>query len=168
LDITALDHFSKEEFRILLDGINFEGTQLQGLVAKEQATLEEAKDHVAAAFEGARAKFQRVYAIKNKKFAALISFLVVLALNANPIMIYEELAADQVMAQAIVGRAEKADPAKCSANNKTQQSSDLSATYAANRNCIKTTLKDYPDGEKICRKAPAVAFQQRLNTLRIG
>ena len=44
LDITALDHFNKDEFRTLLDGIAFDGTQLQGIVAKGQATLEEAKE----------------------------------------------------------------------------------------------------------------------------
>jgi hypothetical protein len=55
LDLTALENFSKDDFRHLLDGIKFESTQIQGIVAKEVATAEEAKDSIAASYEAARA-----------------------------------------------------------------------------------------------------------------
>jgi hypothetical protein len=142
LDITALESLNKEDFRSLLDGIEFLDPQLQGIVANVNATLEQKKDNVAAAYEAARASFQKVYTTKNKVFAAAISLVIVLALNANLIMIYQELAADQVMAQAIVG---KASSASCSsASNATTQQSDLASTYSANRDCIKAALQNYP------------------------
>jgi hypothetical protein len=145
LDITALDHFNKDDFRHLLDGVAGLEPQLKDLVDSTTATFEQKKDNVAAAFEGARASFQKAYAARNKTFALIISFAVVLALNANLLMLYDELAADQVMAQAIVGRAEKTDPGKCSQDNENAPAqSDLAKTYAGNRDCIKATLKNYP------------------------
>ncbi|MBZ5678826.1 MAG: hypothetical protein LAO24_01840 [Acidobacteriia bacterium] len=146
LDITALDHFNKDEFRTLLDGIAFDGTQLQGIVAKGQATLEEAKDHIAAAYEGARAKFRKTYALKNKKFAVVISFVVVLALNASVIRLYEILSANQSMSQAISGTASTMLNAKPSDKNSSDasQQPDLADVYARNRTMIESDLQKYP------------------------
>jgi hypothetical protein len=144
LDLTALEYFNKEDFRHLLDAIEFVDPQLKGIVASDSATLEQKKDNVAAAYEGARASFQKAYTAKNKTLAIAISFVVVLTLNANLIMLYEELAVDQVMAQAIVG---KATPNQCSPESKDKapsQQSDLATTYSEARDCIKTKLKDYP------------------------
>jgi len=143
LDITALDHFSKDDFRTLLDGIKFEDTQLQGIVAKEQASLAEAKDQIAAAYEGARANFQKIYALKNKKIAVAISFVVVLTLNASAIRLYEILSANQTMSQAISGTA-----ATVLGNEKnnggTAQPTDLADVYAKNRTVIESDLQKYP------------------------
>jgi hypothetical protein len=145
LDITALEHFSRDDFRHLLDGIGSLAPKLQGIVASGTATFEQEKDNVAASFDAARAKFQAAYTRKNKIFAIAFSFAVVIALNANLIAVYEQLAADQVMAQAIAG---KADKATCSKNQKqagmTNPADDFDTIYRTNRDCIANTLKDYP------------------------
>jgi lipopolysaccharide export LptBFGC system permease protein LptF len=146
LDITALDHFNKDEFRTLLDGIKFDNTQLQGIVAKEQASLEEAKDHIAAAYEGARAKFRKIYALKNKKIAVIVSFGVVLALNASVIRLYEILSANQSMSQAISGTASSMLNAKPPDKNSgdASQQPNLADVYAKNRTMIESDLQKYP------------------------
>src|SRR6516162_4975647 len=105
LDITALEHLSKEDFRHLLDGVQLAESQIQGIIAQADATAEQAKDHIAGVYEGARAKFQQSYTSKNKKWVIGLSFLVVLALNASLIRIYEILAVDQNLSQAITGTA---------------------------------------------------------------
>jgi len=105
LDISALEHFNKEDFRHLLNGIDFSGQALEGIVTNVAATVEEKKDNMAAAFDAAKASFQQAYAAKNKRFALGLSLLIVLALNANLLLLYEELAANQIMAPAIVGKA---------------------------------------------------------------
>jgi hypothetical protein len=66
LDITALEHFNKEDFRHLLDGIENLEPQLQGLVASGSATFEQKKDNVAAAYEAARVAFQKTYTKRTK------------------------------------------------------------------------------------------------------
>src|SRR5580658_5644018 len=43
LDITALENFNKDDFRSLLDGIEFLDPQLQGIVANADATLDQKK-----------------------------------------------------------------------------------------------------------------------------
>lgn len=137
LDITALEHFSKDDFRHLLDGIGSLDTKLQGIIANGAATLEQKKDNVAAAYEAARAKFQALYTRKNKQFALAFAFIIVIALDANLITMYQELATDQVMAQGIAAKAEKA-------NCGTEQAEDLPKTYEGTRDCIKATLQTYP------------------------
>jgi hypothetical protein len=114
LDLTALENFNKDDFRHLLNGIDFSNQALKGLLANVDATLEQKKDNIAAAYDAALASFQKAYTSKNKWFAVAISFAVVLSLNANLLLLYEEVAADQVMSQAIVGKAAgmlAADPA---------------------------------------------------------
>ena len=142
LDITALEHFSKDDFRHLLDGIQLDEPQLKDIIASGTATVDQVKDNIAASYDAARAKFQAAYTKRNKLFAIAFSFVVVLLLDSNLISIYQELAADQVMAQAIAGKAQKAT---CGAPQQgTVQSDDLDTIYKANRDCIKTTLQEYP------------------------
>jgi hypothetical protein len=73
LDITALEHFNKDDFRHLLDGIDFLEPQLGGIVCSAAATFEQKKDNIAAAYEAARASVQKTYTTRNKIFALVIS-----------------------------------------------------------------------------------------------
>ncbi len=141
LDITALENFNKDDFKHLLDGITLAVPQAQGIVANANATIDEVKNNIAGAYEGSRATFQKAYAAKNKTFAVIISFVVVVVLNSNLIMLYDEVATDQVVAQAIVG---KATPGQCGQGSQPNSQSDLGTTYSDARNCIKGKLNDYP------------------------
>jgi len=120
LGITALENFSKDDFRKMLDGVTFTAQQIQAFpnVVGQQAvaagqTAEQAaaqivsqlRDHAAAAFEGAMAKFQKSYAAHNKAWVLVFSFIVVIGLNANLIKIYEQLSVNSVLSQAIAGTA---------------------------------------------------------------
>lgn len=146
LDITALEHFNKEDFRHLLDGIQLAEPQVQGIVASTNATIEQAKDNIAGAYEGARAAFQNSYTSKNKKWVLGLSFLVVLALNASLIRIYETLAANQNLAQAISGTASTILNAQKAGQNtaSTSQPASLQEVYEANRKTITEDLQKYP------------------------
>jgi hypothetical protein len=75
LDLTALKNLNKEDFRHLLDGIQLEDTQLKGVVASAQATVEQIKDNIAASYEAARASFQQAYTKKNELFMIILSWL---------------------------------------------------------------------------------------------
>lgn len=140
LDITALENFHKEDFRHLLDGIELAQPQIEGLVASANATAGQAKDNIAGAFEAARASFQKAYTSKNKIFAIVISFVVVLALNASIIKLYEMLGENQTLSQAIAGTASTISSR--SGQNPTSQ--DLAATYSTNRTAITQDLQKYP------------------------
>ena len=146
LDITALEHFSKEDFRHLLDGIEFAPTQLQGVVASATATVEQTKDNIAGAYEAARASFQKSYTSKNKKWVIALSFLVVLALNASLVRIYEILAANQNLAQAISGTASTIVNAEKPGQNTATASHTPNAAevYDRNRQTITADLRKYP------------------------
>jgi len=137
LDLTALENINKEDFRHLLDGIELEDAQLKGVVASAQATVEQIKDNIAASYEAARASFQQAYTKKNKVITIILSLLVVTLLNANLIILYEQVSSDQAAQQAIVGRAPavSADP---------QQQTDLGTTYAQSREQIQKALASYP------------------------
>ena len=142
LDITALENFNKEDFRHLLDGIPFENAQLQGIVNSAQATTDEIKNNIAASYEGARASFQQAYTKKNKLFVVGFSLLVAIILNANPIILYEQISADQVAQQAIIGKAVAVE-----SNNSTNETSghgDIGAAYSSSRGQIVTALRNYP------------------------
>lgn len=139
LDLTALENFNKDDFRHLLNGIDFSNQALQGVIADANATLEQKKDNVAAAYEAARARFQKAYTRKNKLFAIGISFALVLALNANLLMLYEEVAADQVMGQAIVGKASSLVNSNSSAS-----SAPLDETYRSSRKTIGDAMAKFP------------------------
>ena len=141
LDITALEHFNKEDFRHLLDAIDFENQQLQGIVANAAATLEQKKDNMAAAYEAARVSFQKAYTTRNKQFAILISFVLVFALNANVIKVYQELSADQFLTQGIVGKASA--PFNSSQSGEIGSAS-LESTYQQTRQTIGDLVAKYP------------------------
>lgn len=146
LDITALEHFNKEDFRHLLDGIQLASTQVQGLVASATATVEQAKDNISGAYEGARVAFQKSYTTKNKKWVMGLSFLVVLVLNASLIRIYETLAANQNLSQAISGTAStivntQRPPQNTGASSPSPSPQEV---YEANRKTITEDLQKYP------------------------
>jgi hypothetical protein len=145
LDITALEHFDREDFRHLLDGVEGLEPQLQGVVASATATFEQKKENVAAAYEAAWASFQRAYTAKNKKWAVALSFVVVLALNASLIRLYEVLLVNQTMSQAIAGTASTVLGANQAQNGGTaSQPPDLATVYAKNRDAITQDLRQYP------------------------
>ena len=144
LKITALERFDQAGFRKLLDGVQFTAEQLQAIprvVAAENATLDQFKDNIAAAYEGAQAKFQRLYTTYNKRCVIVLSFAVVLVLNASVIKIYNLLAINQSMSQAIAGTAG-------AVGNGTQAGAapaqDPIAAYENSRNAIKDQLQKYP------------------------
>jgi hypothetical protein len=146
LDITALEDFSKQDFRHLLDGIQFDDSQWKGILVSTTATLDQAKENIAGAYEAARAFFQKSYTTKNKKWVLALSFLVVLALNASSITIYEILAANQNLTQAISGTASSMVSAEKPAQNSASASQALNAAdvYDKNRKTITEDLQKYP------------------------
>jgi|SRR5579863_1373735 len=162
LEITALEHFQKDDFRRLLDGIEFTAQQVQMIpgvvgqvntaagqvnaaVSQASAAVEQFKDHAAAAYDGFIAKFQQCYTSHNKRWVIGISFVVVLALNASIIKIYEILAVNQTMAQAIAGTAPTiANSGQQSQSGTAGQSQDAANIYSKNREAITNYLKQYP------------------------
>lgn len=102
--LAALEHLDKDDFRKLMDTIPFTPQQLVNITAVH-TTVDQFKDHAEAAYDAAMAKFQRLYSANNKKWVVALSFLVVLALNASAITIYEALVADQQMSQKIAATA---------------------------------------------------------------
>jgi hypothetical protein len=146
LNIAALENFNKDDFRHLLDGIELAAPQVQDVVANANATIDQVKNNIAGAYEGARASFQKAYARKNKLFAVIISFVVVLGLNASLIRIYEILGANQTMSQAIAGTASTITNtgAAGQSGSGTAQSNDLEQVYAKNRQAITADLQKYP------------------------
>ena len=137
LNIADLENFNTAAFRHLLDGITFAAPQLQGLVASAQATAEQIKDNIAASYEAARAAFQAAYTRRNKMFVLATSFIVVLLLNANIIFLYDQISADSVTQQALVGRAHKIEVP-------TAAQGDLKVIYDKDREQISSALKQYP------------------------
>ena len=131
LDITALENLNKEGFRHLLDGVQFQNAQLQGIIASAGATLDQVKENIAASYEAARASFQQEYTRRNKLYVAVLSLLLVAVLNANVVILYEQLSSDQVAQQAIVGKAVAvtADQPENSGNAQAQPT-DLAAAYS--------------------------------------
>jgi len=143
LKITALERFNKDDFRKLLDGVQFTAQQLQqipSLVAKENATLNDFKDNIAAAYEGAQAKFQRLYTTYNKRCVIALSFAVVLVLNASVIKIYNLLAVNQSMSQAIAGTASTIGNGQSGSG----QAQDPNTVYENSRKAIQDQLEKYP------------------------
>jgi hypothetical protein len=142
LDITALENFNTEDFRHLLDGIQFQDTQLQGIIASASATLDQIKDNIAASYEGARETFQRAYTRKNKLFVIFFSFVVVIILNANLFILYEQISADQAAQQSIIGKAGilKSDQL----NGPESSAADLGVAYSHSRDQISKALQNYP------------------------
>jgi hypothetical protein len=102
--LAALEHLNKDDFRKLMDAIPFTAEQLR-ILAAANTTVEQFKDRAEAAYDGAMAKFQKLYAANNKKWVIALGFTVVLVLNASVIRIYEILTVDQAMSQTIAATA---------------------------------------------------------------
>lgn len=151
LKITALERFNQDDFRKLLDGIQFTDDQLKlipAVVAAEKPTIDQFKDNIAAAYEGARAKFQRLYTTYNKRWVIGLSFAVVLLLNANVIEIYNLLAVNQSMSQAIAGTAATIGN---SAQAGAAQAQDPNTVYDNSRKVIQNELQKYPILLRTCK-----------------
>lgn len=106
--LAALEHFSKEDFKQLLDSISFTSTQtiaIPRVLGVATATISDFKDHAEASYDAAMAKFQRLYAATNKKWVIGISFAIVFALNASVVTIYKLLAVEPAVSQAISAKA---------------------------------------------------------------
>jgi len=148
LKIQALEHFSKDDFRRLLDGVQFTAqqiAQISSVVALPNATVDQLKDSIAASYDGARAKFQRMYAANNKQWVFGISLAVVLILNASAIQIYNVLAVNETLSQAIVGTASPLIAADQSGQNaSTSQTNDPAAVYEKSRAAISSQIGKYP------------------------
>jgi hypothetical protein len=106
--LAALEQFNKEDFRSLLDTIPFTSDQIKQvpqILGAADASITQFKDHAEASYDAAIAKFQRLYSANNKKWVIGISFVVVLALNASAVKMYEILAIDPAVEQAIAATA---------------------------------------------------------------
>lgn len=106
--LAVLEQFNKEDFRSLLDTIPFTSDQIKQvpqILGAADASINQFKDHAEASYDAALAKFQRLYAANNKKWVIGISFAVVLALNASAVKMYEILAIDPAVEQAIAATA---------------------------------------------------------------
>jgi hypothetical protein len=145
LNLTALENLNRQDFRHLLNAIPFQEAQLQGIIAQAGATVDQVRDNIAASYEALRAQFQQEYTRKNKLIVALLSFFVVIVLNANVLILYEQISADQAAQQAIVGKAGKvtADQTGTTGNAPTQ-SEDIGAAYSHSRDQINNVLQSYP------------------------
>lgn len=146
LNLTALEHFNKDDFRKLLDGIDFTDEQKQkisNVVVTAGAGVDQLKEHIASSYDAALAKFQQAYARKNKIWVIVISFAVVLGLNASLINIYSILSVDQKLSQAIAGTAATVVNKDPSSQN-TGNAQELTAVFKNNRQAIQDDLKNYP------------------------
>jgi hypothetical protein len=145
LDLTALEHFNTTDFRQLLDAIPFQQQQLQGIVASTTATVDEIKNNIAASYEAARASFQKIYTKRNKIIALLLSVVVVGLLNANVIILYQSISADEAAQQAIVNKVQTlvADQGK-SSGDAAADAQTLANTYQAKRKDIVNALQQEP------------------------
>ena len=148
LDITALEHFSENDFVKLVSDIPLTQQQqakISTIVNSANATVEQLNQQIAAAYDAALAKFQRSYTRYNKFLALLLSFAVVLGLNGSLIKIYENLSIDQKLSQAIAGTASSVSNASQSGQNEcAAQTSDLAKAYCNSRQTIKADVQNYP------------------------
>ena len=145
LDLTALENFNTQDFRQLLDGIPFDQKQIQGVVVSADDTVDKVKDNIAASYEGARAAFQKAYTSRNKWFAVGLSLAVVALLNANLIILYQNVSADPGAQQAIVSKilALNSNQASTARSNQSQQE-DPEAAYTTARAKIVQALNTEP------------------------
>jgi hypothetical protein len=141
LGISALEHFNKDDFRHLLDGIDFSGKKLDGIICDGAATLDQKKENMAASFDAARASFQKAYTAKNKRYVLLLSLVVVLVLNANLLMLYEELSAGQIIAPAIINHASSLMAMSPSGN---PPSGSLAESYQKTQQTIGDAVAKFP------------------------
>lgn len=141
LKIADLENLNREDFRHLLDSVPFGQAQLNGIIASANATLDQVKDNIAASYEAARAAFQRAYTRKNKLFVIGISFLAVIALNANLIILYQQISAEQATQQAIVGQAALLTVQESKSET---APTNLAEAYSASRDQIYRAIQSNP------------------------
>jgi hypothetical protein len=142
LNITALEAMDQIDFRHLLDTIPFSPADEAKLAAAFNNTamkIDEAKDKIAASYEAARATFQNAYTRKNKIIAVVLSLIVVVLLNANIIILYNQVAADQAAQQTIVGHAPTLSSGSTSADT-----ANLGDAYSKGREQIMSALETNP------------------------
>jgi hypothetical protein len=135
--LAALEHLNKDDFRKLMDAIPFTAEQLR-ILADANTTVEQFKDRAEAAYDGAMAKFQKLYAANNKKWVIALGFAVVLVLNASVIRIYEILTVNQAVSQTIATTA--------STVSQPNQGGGASQTFDPDktREAITKELQNYP------------------------
>lgn len=151
LDLTALENLDTQDFRQLLDGIDFTGSPMEGLVQDAGATIEKIKDNIAASYQGFQSAFQKAYTTKNKLFVIGISFVIAIVLNANLIILYEQISADQAVQQALVGKASLPRPDQSAASVSNQSAGDLFTTVQNTRDVVTKDLHDYPILLRTCK-----------------
>ena len=146
LDVTALEKFSTSDFRNLLDAIPFDQQRLQGIVQNANASLEQIKDNIAGAYQGALARFNQIYTKKNKQIALLLSMSAVFALNANTIILYENIASDPAAQQKVVDKilSLNTDSSNQQANKDCREQINLGKAYEGCRLAITNVLNADP------------------------
>jgi hypothetical protein len=144
LNITALESFNKEDFRHLLDGIEFQGEKLKGIVVTAGAGLDKIKDNIAASYEAFRTAFQQAYTKRNKIFVLVISVLIVVLLNANVVVLFDQISADQAVQQVLVSKAALPRADQLAKNANDQSAADLVAAVQSTRDAVRKDLQDYP------------------------
>lgn len=137
-DLTALENFNEADFLKLMDAIvtDRDLPQIRTFLDNATATVDDFKQKAEAAYDAAMAKFQDSYTKKNKQWVVGLSFVVVLALNASAIRIYEILAADQAVTQKI--------GATASTVGQSNQGSASSQDLGQTRDLVKKELDAYP------------------------
>jgi hypothetical protein len=114
-------------------------------IANVQAAASRIKDNIAASWEAALTRFEQLYTKYNKRLAIVLSFVVVLALNANIIILYDQISVDQVAQQAITGAAvaPSADQTPRGGGDQAKQT-DLETVYSHSREKISAVIQKYP------------------------
>lgn len=143
LDVTALEKFSTSDFRNLLDAIPFQQVKLQGIVQSATASVDQIKDNIAGAYQGALARFNQIYTKKNKQIAVLLSMVVVFALNANIIILYENISSDPAAQQAILEKVKTIDAGQEKADPSCKES-EITCAYRKSRDDISEALQKEP------------------------
>jgi hypothetical protein len=144
LNITALENLNKQDFRHLRDGIDFQPAQVQAIVKKAGATIDNLRDNIAGSYEGFRADFQQAYTRRNKIFVLILSFIVVIALNSNLIVLYKLISTDQAARQALVSRTSLPPAVPSASGTASQSAADLLAAVENTRTAIAQDLQQYP------------------------
>jgi len=101
--LAALENFNEADFRKLMDAVltNDDLPEIRAFLNNANASVEQFKQQAEAAYDATMTKFQNLYAKKNKLAVVVLSFAVVLALNASVIKLYDILSVNQAMSQTI-------------------------------------------------------------------
>lgn len=136
-DLAALENFSEADFRTVMDAIitDSDRPEIRKVLGDAKATVEQFKQRAEAGYDAAMAKFQRSYTKKNKQWVIGLSFLVVLALNASVVRIYDILAADQAVTQKLAATASNVGQSNQGA---------VAQDFGQTRDLVKKELDTYP------------------------